>query len=565
MSRIASFVAIGLLASAVSALPSSERWTKRISNNTEMIYSFEDLPHSTDLQWTPCYDRYHCANLEVPLDYAEPDVGTTIVAFIRQKAANSTGQDVIFNPGGPGGSGIEYILSGGGDQLVNFTGGKYDVVSFDPRGVNNSGIALTCFPDNPEARDAYYASLQTSLPSLNEQYYQAVALGQWCMEANNDTFAKYAGTSAVVQDMMHFTELQAALDGVKKPEEAEIWYIGGSYGTVIGHTLAAMYPDRIGRIVVDANVNSEDHYNGLKKTAIEDADDCYGWFFDLCYKAGLEKCAFAGKSGSASDIKKRFDNLLAQLEKAPVVLNDTHIDPLLSRGPQIVTKDRVLTVGFRTLYRPFTEFAYLAKGLAGLEKNNATAWIAVEQELNQPGNPGPFNYTTIAMQEVLTFVTAVDAAGRSPIKNVDDYIKVAGEVERLSVYAGKGYASTNVLITAGLNMTPPKSQRFLGFKKTKTKTPIFFMNPSADPITPIASAKHMLQFFEGSVLLEQNSVGHSVTSGSSLCTLGHLRRYLNNATLPKAGTVCETDTKPLVDSPSLQKRSLPFVPMHLQR
>ncbi|KAJ4373082.1 hypothetical protein N0V83_003373 [Neocucurbitaria cava] len=583
MSRIASFLAAGLAATAVTARPTSERWTRQTSSNTSMIYSFEDLPSSADLEWTPCYDRFDCANLEVPLDYAEPDIGTTIIAFIRQEATNGTGHDILFNPGGPGGSGVDYILSGGGDKIIELTGGKNGVVSFDPRGVNNSGIALTCFPDDPDARDAYYSSMNTDLPTLNEDYYQAIALGQWCTQANNGTYARYAGTSAVVQDMMHFTELQAALNGDEKPEESQIWYYGASYGTVIGHTLAMLYPDRIGRIVVDANVNSENWFNGLVRTSVETSDDGYDWFFKLCAEAGLGKCAFAGNSSSGDDIKKRFDSLLTRLEKAPVVSNDT----TSPSGPQIITKSRVLNVGFGTLYSPVSQWPLLAAGLYFLEKDNATGWIEVEQALSEPTNPGPFNYTSIAAQETLTFITAVDAAGRYPIKDVDDFIKVAGEIEKESVYAGENYVETNILINAGLKLSPPKSQYFSGkssqvksrpssthpsdsflcerkpandgqkgFKQTNTSTPILFINTSADPITPLASAKHMSTYFPGSVVLVQNSPGHSWTAIGSSCVEGHLASYLADATLPKEGTVCETDTKPLVDTKEVAKRSL---------
>lgn len=460
MSRISSFLAAGLMASAAIALPTSRQGRRTIAN-TGMVSSFEDVPHSADLHWTPCYEHYHCANLEVPLDYAEPEIGTTIVAFIRQQGSNSTGQDILFNPGGPGGSGINYVLSGGGDEIINAAGGLIDLVSFDPRGVNNSGIDLTCFPGNPDARDAFYAS-QSRLATPYEQYAQALAQGQYCSKANNETFAKYAGTAAVVQDMIHFTELQAAQDGHPKPEEADIWYYGVSYGTVIGHTLAALYPERVGRIIVDGNVDSEGYYNGLTTTSVEDADDGYEWFFELCYEAGLENCAFAGNSSSAAEIKKRFDDLLAKLEKTPLVSSDPDVDPLLSSGPDIITKNRVLSLAFGTLYGPFSQFPYLAAGLAGLERENATVWKAVETLLAGNSDPGPFNYDAFANAEVLMFVTAIDAAGRYPIKNVDDYIKVIAEIEETSVYAGLGYAESNALINAGAAIIPPESQYFPG-------------------------------------------------------------------------------------------------------
>ena len=500
-----------------------------------------------------------------------------MIAFVRLDAANSTGQDILFNPGGPGGSGINYVLSGGGAEIISLTGGLYNVVSFDPRGVNNTGIALTCFPDKPKARDAYFASTTPSL-SLNEQYYQAATAGQWCSEQNNDTSAKYAGTSAVVQDMIHFTELQAALDGAESPEEAEIWYYGVSYGTVIGHTLAALYPERVGRIIVDANVNSEEYYNGLTASAVEDTDDAVGWFFSLCHEAGLPNCAFAGNSSSADEVKQRFDDLLASLERAPVSVIDSEVVAI----PTIITKTRVLSLLFNTLYDPIRQFPALAYGLAGLEKNNGSAWIDTEVALSRRSDPGPFDYNSAAAQEVLMLVTAIDAAGRYPIENVDEYLEVAEELEELSVYAGRGYAETNALINSGLKVVPPPSQLFsgkfalssiphtstdtnnlAGFERTNTSNPILFINTAADPITPTSGAEHMSQYFEGSVVLVQNSVGHSSTSAPSKCTYGHVLAYLADATLPEAGTVCEADRKAFDKNSSVERRELPIVRRHL--
>ncbi|KAF2027344.1 alpha/beta-hydrolase [Setomelanomma holmii] len=521
--------------------------------NSGRISSFADIPSSADLHWTRCYNRFHCANLEVPLDYENKTLGSTVVAWIRQEAANSTSIDLLFNPGGPGGSGINYLLSGGGDKIMKATGNKYNVVSFDPRGVNASGIDLTCFPGQPDVRDAY-ASSSGGYSTEQEKYAEAVAHGKWCTAANNKTAVRHAGTVAVVQDMIHFTELQAGLND-KKPEDAQIWYYGVSYGTVIGQTLAALYPDRLGRAIVDANVNGEDHYNGVTDTAVEDADDGMLYFFKTCYEAGPKKCAFAGKSGDAKDIGKRFNALLAKLEKEPLqaVLPQYVV-------PSIITKDRVLNQLFGGLYAPSYYFSYMAIGLDALEKGNATTWFEIEKATSSKSNPGPFNYTSNAAQEVLHLVTAIDAAGRYPIKNVDDYTKAVDEIEKTSQWFGEGYAGLNPLSNAGMNIIPPKSQLFTGFKKTKTRVPVLFVNTNADPITPLASAKHMSQYFEGSVVLVQNSGGHSYTNIPSKCTVGHVREYLASGKVPKDGTVCETDKKPLVDDlSSLSKRGLGVV------
>jgi hypothetical protein len=76
--------------------------------------------------------------------------------------------------------------------------------------------------------------------------------------------------------------------------------------------------------------------------------------------------------------------------------------------------------------------------------------------------PGPFNYTGKALQESLYFITNIDSAGRYAIKRVDDYLNIAHKILEEAAYAGRGYATTNLLINAGLAIMPPKSQTFSG-------------------------------------------------------------------------------------------------------
>jgi poly(3-hydroxyalkanoate) synthetase len=79
----------------------------------------------------------------------------------------------------------------------------------------------------------------------------------------------------------------------------------------------------------------------------------------------------------------------------------------------------------------------------------------------------------------------------------------------------------------------------LGFNKTKTLTSILFLNTVGDPVTPISSARHMQQYFEGSVVLTQNSGGHCTLAIQSNCTREHITSYLETGTVPPNGTVCE--------------------------
>jgi pimeloyl-ACP methyl ester carboxylesterase len=449
------------LASAVPTYSPSHSFPPRGIVGNDTVSSFEDIPSSANLTWTPCYERFLCANLEVPLEYENPSFGTTVIAWMRLNAANSSGTDILFNPGGPGNSGINYFLNGGADKIIGLTGGRYNAVSFDPRGVNASGIDLTCFPSRPDIAEGFTVGQQVT---DEEKYAEAVGYGRWCTEANKNTTAHYAGTVAVVQDMMHFTELQATLNG-KKAEDALIWYYGVSYGTVIGHTLASKYPDRIGRIIVDANVDSDSYYNGNSDNSVATADDGVKYFFDVCAEAGEKKCPFASNSSSAEDLEERFNKLLNSLEKNPV----QSIDPAFEL-PMIITQERVLQSIHNWLYTPTQSFAIMAFGLAGLEKGNASAWIEAEQGDGSTPDPGPFNYTVAAQTEVLHFVTAIDAAGRYSIKNVDEYLVQVQKISNTSEYFGSWYAGLNPLLNAGMAVLPPASQKFEGISSRSNFT-----------------------------------------------------------------------------------------------
>jgi len=86
-----------------------------------------------------------------------------------------------------------------------------------------------------------------------------------------------------------------------------------------------------------------------------------------------------------------------------------------------------------------------------------------------------------------------------------------------------------------------------GFKKTKSLHPILFVNSEWDPVTPLSDAQYMSNFFEGSAVLQRRSRGHSSFGLPSSCIFNHMRAYLETGKVPKNGTVCETDKKPLMD------------------
>ena len=108
------------------------------------------------LDWSNCYDYFECAELRVPIDYSDLSVGTFRLSVLRASAKDQDNRkgSIVVNPGGPGGSGVDYAYNADYLFSPDITD-VYDIVGFDPRGVAESE-PIKCF--TPEELDANLAS-----------------------------------------------------------------------------------------------------------------------------------------------------------------------------------------------------------------------------------------------------------------------------------------------------------------------------------------------------------------------------------------------------------------------
>lgn len=280
--------------------------------------------------------------------------------------------------GGPGGSGIDTLISYRSDAGKIF-GEQYNFVSFDPRGVNNSGLALDCFSGNVEAKAAFTrihrsGSTNTSSTVLETQYYATSIIGEWCNHAvqEKSPYSYYVTTPAVTRDIITYIEAEAESSG-KPRADAKLWYYGLSYGTVIGTTFAVMFPERIGRLILDGVVDAEEYYTNNWRSNIAQDDEMVASFASFCHEAGSGNCSFWGPS--PENITCRLDNIISQLEHEPVPLSgvDTNSIPTLATSSDL--KALILSAG----YEPLISFPQLADVLSEFERGNATGLGGVVQ------------------------------------------------------------------------------------------------------------------------------------------------------------------------------------------
>ena len=177
------------------------------------------------LAWKPCEAHFECAWLTVPVNYARPAGKRFELPVVKLPAADPARRigALVINPGGPGGSGVEYALDARSGEFTQAVLDRFDIVGFDPRGVGDSIPALRCM-SGPEL-DKYFetGSFPISAPQGPVVAESKLYAGQCA--TNAAALLPYVGTVNSAKDM---DILRAALG------ESKLTYLGKSYGTFLG-------------------------------------------------------------------------------------------------------------------------------------------------------------------------------------------------------------------------------------------------------------------------------------------------------------------------------------------
>lgn len=245
----------------------------------QAAFDWDSIDPNTDIEYHDCHGEYKCARLELPMDWLAPDNSTeddrtVAIAMIKLPAAVPTNDSsyagpVFFNPGGPGGSGVEALLGMGPylQSRIDKPGQKhYDIISFDPRGVGFTTPTVNCYVNDGLARSiAELESRQTFqmrsglYDPLPYSLALARAFGQRC---EGQDVLPYVGTPSVARDMVAMVDKIAAKEERRTEALPRIKYLGFSYGTVLGNAFASLFPGRVGRLVLDGVSNANDYTTG---------------------------------------------------------------------------------------------------------------------------------------------------------------------------------------------------------------------------------------------------------------------------------------------------------------
>lgn len=318
--------------------------------------------YSQQLSWAKCNDGFQCASLTVPLDYEAPDGQTIQIAMLRLPASDSKKRlgSLVLNPGGPGGSGIEYAKSA---QLVTSSALRsvYDIVGFDPRGVGESE-PVRCL--NTAEADMYLANDGTpDTPAERGTIIStATDIGALCAE-RAAKIAPHIDTESAARDI---DIMRAALGDEK------LNWLGKSYGTYLGATYATFFPGRVGRMVLDGAVTPDEDL------VAQAEDQAMG--FETALDRYLADCVRSGSCPAGKSVKTARATITSWLQKADRT-------PYPTDDPKRPLTESLITYGLLLgLYDTTYGWDSLTLALEGLANGEGAPMLAMVDLFTQREN-----------------------------------------------------------------------------------------------------------------------------------------------------------------------------------
>ncbi len=451
------------------------------------------------LQWTPC-GRVQCASLSVPLDWNHP-AGTHItLALARLPARHAHAGVLLTNPGGPGGSGLEFMNDASqvfdGKVLDNF-----DIISWDPRGVGKSA-PIEC-ADN---LDTFYAENRdpTTPADIDALVAADRAFVQTCQQRSGSELP-FVSSVSTTRDM---DAIRAAI-GVDR-----VSYYGFSYGTYLGELYAQMFPTHVQTMVLDGVVDPATPFAADTVQQAAGFDDELNQFFAWCRNDS--SCGFA----HGGDPAAAYDSLQHDITEESIPGNVQGESRTLGAGE--------FDIGVASaLYSGQAGFADLSKALAQAAQGRGDDLLAFADEYTERSPGGKYSNETAANYAI----GCIDAPGP----------RTVGELAAVAQQAAKAaprFGATTTWLDLPCVDWPVAPEGQTGPIAAPDAPPILVVGTTHDPATPYAAAVSVAHELHSGSLLTFDGTGHTAYNRGSQCIDDAVDDYLTTGTPPSAGTRC---------------------------
>lgn len=499
---------------------------------------------------------YLCGYLDVPLDYTnESDSRIVRLAVTKfqisglepnpEAGEKKSERTIVIEPGGPGGSGTSYVWRAAENVTERLSNGTFDVLGWDPRGVNISLPSISCFPYDAD-RDrwalltARYREVSPS-PAAHLELADAMnnATFRACRERHGD-LARFVSTAFVARDM---EEIRKALG-----EEELTGYLV-SYGTGIGQTYASMFPDSVGRLILDGTEYVRDHrlLGGFGWTALDNATDAWrDGFLGECLNAGPAHCALAkskdGKPVSLEDLEDRMASLTNSLVVRPIPGYTE------SSGPSLVTYSALVAAMYSSMYNA-RSWPALAQMLYELEDGNSTLAAAfLEGQIwaynpSLPGSPSPKPPSSHELGSLVICADSYDAP--QPADGLVWWDSLWANMTARSWISGNSRFYDVLPCRHFDTYWAAPAEVYRGDLDKTLRHPVLLIAETYDPATPLRNGRRLAaEMGPNARLIAHHGYGHSSRDESD-CTDEIARRFILHGELPDEPEIaCYANEKP---------------------
>jgi len=448
--------------------------------------------YTQELQWQSCYENYECADLLVPIDYTNLKTGTFNISVLKHPTTNKKKLgSLIVNPGGPGGSGVDYAYAAEylfSSAILN----AYDIVGFDPRGVSRSE-PIICLTD--KELDANYAS--DAKPDNEKEFAQTLIDSkkfiQQCEEKNKHLTSFSTANAARDMDILR----QAVGD-------KQLNYMGKSYGTFLGTLYAQFFPDKVGRMVLDGAVDPTISDFQQSLTQAVGFDKAFAAFAADCNKRS--DCPLPKDKDVAIEFMKQ---LFVQAEKKSIATKSDN---------RILSESSMVLGTASALYDSATGWPDLRKAITEEMKGQSDTFLKLADEYTGRLEDGSYRSNEFDSAAIIDCLDFKDE------RSIEEMKKDA------RVFDGKAPLFGPYLAYNGLGCKYFETPKATTIVPTNTANSIVIIGTTGDPATPYQWAQGLNKILTNSVLISLTGDGHTGQGQGNTCVDSQVDDfYLKNA------------------------------------
>jgi pimeloyl-ACP methyl ester carboxylesterase len=450
--------------------------------------------------WRGCGGGFQCGTLTVPVDAAAG--GSTIglqVIRMRARRTNDRIGSLVFNPGGPGVPGIDFLRNIA-DTLPAAIRDRFDLVSFDPRGVGASD-PIECEDSlDPLFDQSFSPSTSAQRAGLVEQFRDLAAA---CVQRNG-SLLDHVSTADTVRDL---ERLRVALG------DRRLSYLGFSYGTYLGAMYASTYPQHVRAFVLDGPIDPTLDGADATLAQVRGFEHSLDDFLADC--SAHASCAFHHDGDAAA----AYDTLRARTARAPI--------PAESDPGRSLNQTRFDAAVLQALYLGRPEWPSLARELAAADSGDGSNLLDSADSFVGRDGTGHDDHALEAFW-------AISCRDGPAVGDLTAAAALEAEAARIAPRLGPFVVNNSLACSVWPVPTLPPT----GPLEARGAPPILVIGTTNDPATPLAQAKALAGELERGVLLVARGEQHTSFDNGNECVDRAVTRYLVDRQSPKRGTRC---------------------------